>query len=145
MFMGEYNHTVDGKGRVIVPSKFREALGEEFVVTKGLDGCLFVYPMDEWQTFAEKMKVLPTASKNTRQFSRYFLSGAVTCELDKQGRILLPNNLREFAELEKDVVFIGVSTRVEIWSKENWDASMAVCDEDMDEIAESLAALGFGI
>lgn len=145
MFMGEYNHTIDSKGRLIVPAKFREALGDEFVVTKGLDGCLFVYPNEEWQAFAEKLKSLPMSNKNSRQFSRFFLAGAAACEVDKQGRILLPGVLREFAALEKDVVLIGVSTRVEIWAKERWSECMQTYDDDMDEVAENLAELGFGI
>lgn len=145
MFMGEYNHTIDSKGRLIVPAKFREALGDEFVVTKGLDGCLFVYPNEEWQAFTEKLKSLPMSNKNSRQFSRFFLAGAAACEVDKQGRILLPGVLREFAALEKDVVLIGVSTRVEIWAKERWSECMQTYDDDMDEVAENLAELGFGI
>ncbi|OYP38963.1 division/cell wall cluster transcriptional repressor MraZ, partial [Lachnotalea glycerini] len=120
MFMGEYNHSIDAKGRLIMPSKFREALGDEFVVTKGLDGCLFVYPIDEWQAFEEKLKTLPLTNKNARQFSRFFLAGAATCEVDKQGRILLPSVLREFAQLNKDVVLVGVLSRIEIWSKSKW-------------------------
>ena len=102
MFIGEYNHTIDTKGRLIVPSKFREALGDEFVVTKGLDGCLFVYPMEEWTAFTDKLKDLPLTKKDARQFSRFFLAGAASCEVDKQGRILIPSVLREFAGLEKD-------------------------------------------
>ena len=110
MFMGEYNHTIDGKGRVIVPAKFRDALGDGFVVTKGLDGCLFVYPPDAWQAFEEKLQSLPLTNKNSRQFARFFLAGAASCEVDKQGRILLPQVLREFAGLEKEVVMVGVAT-----------------------------------
>ena len=116
MFMGEYNHTIDAKGRLIVPAKFREILGDNFIVTKGLDGCLFVYPNDEWTRFEEKLKSLPLTNKNARQFTRFFLAGAAACEVDKQGRILLPQVLREFASLEKDVVLVGVASRIEIWS-----------------------------
>ena len=97
MFMGEYRHTVDPKGRLIVPSKFRELLGTEFVVTRGLDGCLFVYPMDSWTAYVDKLKKLPLTDKNARLFMRFLIAGANTCELDKQGRILLPATLREFA------------------------------------------------
>lgn len=121
MFIGEYNHTIDSKGRLIVPSKFREALGDEFVVTKGLDGCLFVYPMEEWTAFTDKLKELPLTKKDARQFSRFFLAGAASCEVDKQGRILIPSVLREFAGLEKDAVLVGVSSRIEIWSRSNWE------------------------
>ncbi|MDD6038034.1 MAG: division/cell wall cluster transcriptional repressor MraZ [bacterium] len=143
MFTGEYNHSIDAKGRVIVPSKFREQLGEEFVVTKGLDGCLFVYPKEEWTSIEEKFRNVPLTTKDARKFSRFFFSGAATCEVDKQGRILLPNNLREYADLQKDIVSAGVLNRVEIWSKERWlDNS---CYDDMDEIAEHMAELGLGI
>ena len=101
MFMGEYSHTIDTKGRLIVPSKFRESLGDSFVVTKGLDGCLFVYDMTEWKSFEEKLKELPMSHRDTRKFARFFLAGASQVEVDKQGRILIPNVLREFAGLEK--------------------------------------------
>ena len=114
MFMGEYNHTIDTKGRLIVPAKFRESLGEEFVVTKGLDGCLFVYDEAEWSAFEEKLKTLPITNKDARNFVRFFLAGATTVEVDKQGRILLPSVLRTFAGLDKDVVLIRVANRVEI-------------------------------
>ena len=145
MFMGEYNHTIDAKGRLIVPAKFREILGDNFIVTKGLDGCLFVYPNDEWTRFEEKLKSLPLTNKNARQFTRFFLAGAAACEVDKQGRILLPQVLREFASLEKDVVLVGVASRIEIWSRERWDESMYTYDGDMDEVAENMESLGFSI
>jgi TIGR00242: protein MraZ len=119
MFMGEYNHTIDAKGRLIIPSKFRELLGEEFVLTRGLDGCLYIYPMDEWESFEMKLRSLPLTNKNARTFSRFFVAGATTCELDRQGRILVPQTLREFAGLEKDVVLTGNLNRIEVWSKEN--------------------------
>ncbi len=143
MFMGEYNHTIDPKGRLIIPSKFRETLGDEFVVTKGLDGCLFVYDQQEWNAFEEKLKGLPITNKDARQFVRFFLAGAASVEVDKQGRILLPGVLREFAMLQKDVVLIGVGSRVEIWSKEHFLS--AEDDQNMDEIAEHMAELGLGI
>ena len=143
MFMGEYNHTIDATGRLIVPSKFRETLGDTFVVTKGLDGCLFVYDNEEWGVFEEKLKSLPITNKEARQFVRFFLAGAAEVEVDKQGRILVPNVLREFAELNKDVVLIGVASRIEIWSKERFEGMTAY--EDMDEIAEHMAELGLGI
>ena len=145
MFMGEYNHTIDAKGRLIVPAKFREILGDNFIVTKGLDGCLFVYPNDEWTRFEEKLKSLPLTNKNARQFTRFFLAGAAACEVDKQGRKLLPQVLREFASLEKDVVLVGVASRIEIWSRELWDESMNTYDGDMDEVAENMESLGFSI
>lgn len=143
MFMGEYNHTIDPKGRIIVPAKFREQLGDEFVVTKGLDGCLFVYDHEEWGAFEEKLKTLPITNKDARAFVRFFLAGATTVEIDKQGRILLPAVLRDFAELIKDVVLIGVASRVEIWSKERWDGTDSF--DDVESIAEHMAELGLGI
>ncbi len=143
MFMGEYNHTIDAKGRVIVPSKFREALGDAFVVTKGLDGCLFAYDGEEWAAFEEKLKSLPITNKDARQFVRFFLAGATEAEVDKQGRILLPGSLREFAALLKDVVLIGVGSRIEIWSKERYEGTASY--EDMDAIAEHMADLGLSI
>ena len=143
MFMGEYNHTIDTKLRLIVPSEFREALGDTFVVTKGLDGCLFVYDNEEWQAFEEKLRSLPITNKEARQFARFFLAGAAEVEVDKQGRILVPNILREFAQISKDVVLIGVASRIEIWSKERFEGMASF--EDMDEIAEHMAQLGLGI
>lgn len=143
MFMSEYNHTVDAKGRLIIPSKFRDVLGEEFVVSKGMDGCLFVYANDDWNAFEQKLTSLPLINKEARQFARFFLAGAAQVELDKQGRILLPANLREFAGLDKDVVLVGVGSRIEIWSKEKWDNVAG--DEDMDAIASAMEALGLTI
>ena len=143
MFMGEYNHTVDTKGRLIVPSKFREQLGDEFVVTKGLDGCLFVYSKSEWENIEEKFRNVPLTTKDARKFARFFFAGAASCEVDKQGRILLPVVLREYAGIEKDVVTVGVFNRVEIWDKDKWQESNSY--DDMDEIAEHMADLGLGI
>ena len=143
MFMGEYNHTIDAKGRLIIPSKFREALGSEFVLTKGLDGCLFVFPMKEWEAFEEKLRSLPLIDKNARKFSRFFLAGASTCELDKQGRILVPGTLREFAQMDKEVVLAGMLDRIEVWSKEQWLENNAY--DDMDDIAQSMQELGLNI
>lgn len=143
MFMGEYNHTIDAKGRLIIPSKYRELLGEEFIVTKGLDGCLFVFPKNEWQIIEDKLRLLPLNNKGARKFTRFLVAGATTCELDKQGRILLPQVLRDFAQLEKDVVLAGNLNRVEIWSKANWNESNAY--DDMDDIAEQMADFGLSI
>lgn len=143
MFKGEYNHTVDAKGRLIVPAKYREALGDTFVVTKGLDGCLFVYPNEEWENIEEKFHETPLTTKDARKFSRFFFAGAADCELDKQGRILIPSNLREFAGLQKEVVLVGVLNRIEIWSKERWEDESAY--DDMDEVAEHMAELGLRI
>lgn len=137
--MGEYDHTIDTKGRVIIPSKFRGDLGNEFVVTSGLDGCLFIYPMDEWDNFIEELKKLP-GTKEGRQLQRYFMAGAAACETDKQGRVLIPNKLRDKAELQKDVVLVGVINKIEIWSKEHWDSNNNY--DDVDEIAERMAEFG---
>ncbi|MDI9508346.1 MAG: division/cell wall cluster transcriptional repressor MraZ [Clostridiales bacterium] len=139
MFMGEYNHTIDTKGRLIIPSKFREDLGEEFVITQGLDGCLFAYPNSEWQTFIEKLKTLP-GTKEARQLQRYFMAGAAECQVDKQGRILIPIRLRESANLEKDIVFVGVLNKIEIWDKERWDKNNEY--DDVDAIAEHMSQYG---
>lgn len=138
MFMGEYQHSIDAKGRLAVPAKFREALGEKFIATKGLDNCLFVYPMEEWKVMEQKLKALPFTKADARAFVRFFFSGAIECELDKQGRILLPANLRDYGQLDKDVVVIGVSTRVEIWSKDNWSKYSTEAGEAYEEIAEKI-------
>lgn len=143
MFMGEYNHTIDAKGRLIIPSKFREVLGDEFVVTKGMDGCLFVFDNSEWQAFEEKLRSLPMIDKEARQFTRFFLAGAASVEVDKQGRILLPAVLREFADITKDAVLIGVGSRIEIWSKDRWEGTVTY--QDMEEIAGHMIGLGIGI
>lgn len=142
MFMGEYNHTIDAKGRLIIPAKFREELGETFVITKGLDGCLCAYTSEEWTNFEEKLRLLPFTNKNARKMTRFFMAGANTCEIDKQGRILIPSVLREFAALEKDVVLVGVASRVEIWSKDKWLQDCTY--DDVEDIAESMEELGIG-
>ena len=143
MFMGEYNHTIDAKGRLIIPAKFREVLGDEFVVTKGMDGCLFVFDNSEWQVFAEKLRSLPMIDKEVRQFTRFFLAGAASVEVDKQGRILLPSVLRAFAGITKDTVLIGVGSRIEIWSKDRWEGTVTY--QDMDEISTHMVELGIGL
>lgn len=136
MFIGEYEHSVDVKGRVIMPAKLREDIGEKFILTKGLDGCLFAYSQTEWTNFEEKLKTLPLTNKNARDFVRFFLSGAIECEIDKQGRFLIPGNLRTYAKLDKEIVIIGVGTRIEIWNKASWLES----EENIsaDEIAENM-------
>ena len=141
MFMGEYQHSIDAKGRIIIPAKLRDALGETFVITRGLENCLFVYPEQEWEQLELKLKELPFTKKDVRAFTRFLLSGAVEVELDKQGRALLPNNLREFANIDKDCVIIGVSSRVEIWSKDNWDQYCQKADASFEEIAETIVDL----
>jgi MraZ protein len=142
MFIGEYQHTLDDKGRIIIPSKFREELGEEFVMTKGLDNCLFVYPKAEWIILEEKLKTLPLTNRDARAFVRFFFAGASECALDKQGRVLVPPNLREHSKLDKDAVVIGVSTRMEIWGKEEWASYNNDDNLSYDSIAEKMAALG---
>jgi MraZ protein len=139
MFMGEFDHSIDDKGRIIIPSKFREDLGNQFVITLGLDGCLFAYPDSEWKLFVDKLRTLP-GTKEARQLQRYFMAGAAACEMDKQGRILIPAKLRENAELEKDIVFVGVLNKIEIWSKKRWENNNDY--DDMDAIAEHMSEYG---
>src|SRR5699024_5879237 len=138
MFMGEYQHNIDTKGRMIVPAKFREELGERFIVTRGLDTCLFIYPMDEWKILEQKMKNLPLTKKDARAFTRFFFSGAVECEVDKQGRINIPQPLRTYATLEKECVVIGVSNRLELWQADLWNEYITDSDQSFAEIAENL-------
>ena len=145
MFRGEYNHTVDTKGRLIIPSKLREKLGDECIVTRGLDGCLFVFPMKEWENYEEKLKQLPMTNKNARSFVRFLTAGATSCEFDKQGRVLIPATLRKFAGIEKDVVLAGLLNRIEIWSEEKWNENNNYEEIDMDEIAGQLTELGLDI
>lgn len=142
MLMGEYLHTIDAKGRVILPVKFREELGEFFVMTKGLDNCLFIYDQKEWEILSGKLKQLPLSKPEARAFVRFFFAGAMQIECDKQGRFLVPGNLREHAVLEKDVVLIGVSSRVEVWSKVTWDQYNSEVGPTVAQIAEHLADLG---
>lgn len=142
MLIGEYEHSVDVKGRLIMPAKLREEIGEKFIVTKGLDGCLFVFSLKEWDLFQEKLRALPVSNKNARDFSRFFLAGAIECEIDKQGRFLISGNLREFASLDKDVVIIGVTTRLEIWNKEKWKNYSSDENISAEEIAENMSMLG---
>jgi len=136
--MGEYQHNIDVKGRMIIPVKFREGLGESFVITRGLDQCLFAYPMEEWRILESKLKKLPLTKKDARSFTRFFFSGAVECEVDKQGRINIPQPLRNYSKLEKECVIIGVSNRVEVWSKEIWEDYFTQSEESFAEIAENL-------
>ena len=137
MFMGEYHHTIDEKGRIILPSKIRYDLGDNFIVTRGLDNCLFVYPKNEWSEIINKYKSLPN-TKDARNFMRFFLSGATTLEFDKQGRINIPTVLVKFADLKKDCVIIGVNERLEIWSKENWENFMSLNEDNFTDIADNL-------
>ena len=141
MFMGEFDHTTDPKGRLIVPSKFREELGDTFVVTKGLDGCLLAYAKPEWDRVTTGLRELSLVNKNGRQFIRFFFAGAAEIEMDKQGRILIPEKLREFAGITKDVVSVGADNKLEIWSKDRYEGLETPSDA-MDEITERLSEMG---
>ena len=142
MLIGEFEHSLDVKGRLTMPAKIREDIGEKFIITKGLDGCLFGFSKQEWDNFEEKLKTLPLTNKNARDFVRFFLSGAIECEIDKQGRFLIASNLREYASLEKEAVITGVGTRIEIWNKEKWKAYNSEENLSADQIAENMASLG---
>ncbi len=142
MLMGEYNHSLDAKGRVILPADFRNELGESFIITKGLDNCLFIYPQSEWEQLSVKLRQLPLAKTEARAFVRFFFAGARQVELDKQGRFLIPATLREHASLKKDAVLIGVSNRIEVWSKDEWLKYNEEITPSVSAIAETLAELG---
>lgn len=142
MFIGEYRHNLDVKGRLILPAKFRSCLGERCIATRGLDHCLFVFPLEEWQGMEEKLRNLPLTKKEARAFSRFFFSGATECELDGQGRVLLPPSLREYAHISKEVAIIGVSSRIEIWAADHWDEYCAGAEETYEELAEQMGEGG---
>jgi len=143
MFIGEYKHTIDEKGRTSIPSKFRGELASGCVVTRGLDKCLWIYPLQEWQNLAEKIADLPITQKNARSFSRLMLAGASDLELDRIGRINLPSYLRDYAKIKKDVAIVGVYNRVEIWPADVWSNFKKEMEESGDEVAESLSEIGF--
>ena len=138
MFMGEYHHNIDDKGRVIVPSKFRRELGDRFVVTRGLDGCLFIYSKKEWEKQVEHLRSLPFTKKDARAFTRFFLSGATEVEADKQGRMNLPEPLVTYANLDKECIIIGVNERLEVWAKDEWQGFLKVNEDDFSTMAENL-------
>ena len=142
MLMGEYEHSLDAKGRLIMPAKLREDMGEKFIITTGLDGCLFGFSMPEWKQFEDKLKTLPITNKNARNFVRFFLSGATECELDKQGRFLIASKLRAVAALDKDVAIIGAGTRIEIWNKEKWEEHNSEENLSIEEIEKNMEELG---
>lgn len=142
MFIGEYNHTLDPKNRVIMPSKFREQLGDSFVMTKGLDNCLFIYSSQDWSIVEDKLKSLPMTNKDARAFVRFFFAGASECDLDKQGRMVIPNYLKDHANIDKELVIIGVSTRIEIWSKEEWNKFNSDANISYEDVAEKMSQLG---
>lgn len=137
MFIGEYHHNLDDKGRLTIPSKLRYELKENFILTRGLDGCLFIYPKDEWENIINKYRELPN-TKDARNFMRFFLSGATTCEFDKQGRINIPAPLSKYASLNKECVIIGVNERLEVWDKTRWDNFMKENEESFTDIADNL-------
>lgn len=142
MLIGEYEHSIDTKGRLIMPAKLKEDIGDSFVITKGLDGCLFAYSKKEWQNFEEKLRTFPLTNKDARALMRFFLAGAMECEIDKQGRFLISSNLRNVATLEKEVVIIGVGTRIEIWNKDKWEEYNSEENISADDIAENMTMLG---
>ncbi len=144
MFMGEYHHTIDDKGRLTIPSKIRYELGESFVVTRGLDGCLFVYPKNVWDNIVRKYQELPNV-KDARNFMRFFLSGATNIEFDKQGRINISSPLIKYADLKKDCVVIGVGDRLEIWSEERWNSFIDENEDNLSDIADSLFSSSLNI
>ena len=142
MLLGEYEHSIDTKGRIAMPAKLREGLGVRFIITKGLDGCLFIYSLDEWQRVEQKLASLPMSRKTARDFTRFLFGGACEAECDKQGRVLLPANLRRYAALEREAVIVGVGSRAEIWDAAKWQQYNEESAEDVSELAEQLADLG---
>ena len=142
MFIGEYQHIIDPKKRLAIPSKFRKELGKKAVVTRGLDKCLFIYPLRVWEELAQKLGTLPVGESGTRSFIRLMLAGAVDTEIDGQGRILIPDYLREYAELGKEIVVAGLYNRLEIWAEKKWKKYKQSAEKNTDEIAEQLGKLG---
>ena len=142
--MGEYTHSIDAKGRIILPADFRQELGVTFIITKGFDKCLFLYGQQAWEELAAKLRSLPISKPEARAVNRFFFSGARTLECDKQGRFLIPANLRNHAEivLKEDVILTGVDNRIEVWSKDNWNSYSSEVEPDVTSIAASLAELG---
>lgn len=144
MFMGEYHYAIDDKGRLTIPSKVRYELGEKFIVTRGLDNCLFIYPKDEWNIIITKYKELPN-TKDARNFMRFFLSGATECEFDKQGRINITTPLIKYADLQKECIIIGVNDRLEVWSKDRWEQFIELNEENLSDIADNLFSSNLNI
>ncbi len=138
MLCGEYQHSIDEKGRLILPSKLRDALADGLVVAKGLESCLFIFSKSEWLRLEDKVRTLPLTKRDARKFSRFLFGGATEEVLDKQGRVLIPEHLREYASFKKDVVVVGVSSRLEVWAKEKWDAYSSEAAESYEDIAEEL-------
>lgn len=138
MFMGEYHHNIDDKNRLIIPSKFRESLGEEFVITRGIENCLFAYSLDKWKAIVSKLEEIPFTKKDARSFVRFFLSGATVAEFDKQGRVNIPSPLVNYADISKECVVIGAGERLEIWSLDKWNEFFDSAKDNMSDIAENL-------
>ena len=142
MLMGEFHHNIDEKNRLVIPSKFRSELGEQFIITRGLDKCLFIYSMNEWNKLVSKLNTLPFTQKNARNFTRFFLSGAINAEFDRSGRVSITSPLIEYADINKECVIIGASDRLEIWSKESWDKFLSDNEEKLSDIEENLFTKG---
>ena len=140
--MGEFHHNIDDKGRLIIPSKFRYELGEKFIITRGLEKCLFVYSTDEWAKIVKRLKSIPFTNKDARAFTRFFLSGAAECEFDRQGRINITSPLVSYADLTKECVIIGANDRLEVWSKTSWDEFLTANEDNLADIAENLFVPG---
>jgi len=138
MFIGEYHHTIDEKGRIIIPAKFREELGNNFIITRGIENCLFVYSKENWAQITNKLNSLPFTKKDARTFNRFFMSGATDVELDKQGRVNISRPLIDYANLLKDCVIIGTGDRLEVWSQESWESFFDSTKDSMSDIAENL-------
>ncbi len=138
MFIGEYHHTIDEKGRIIIPAKFRDELGNEFVITRGIEDCLFVYSFENWTKITEKLNSLPFTKKDARTFNRFFMSGATNVELDKQGRVNVSMPLIQYAHIQKDCVIVGTGDRLEIWAQESWNRFFDSTKDNMSDIAENL-------
>lgn len=141
--MGEFHHNLDEKGRIIIPSKLRDELGDNIIVTRGLEDCLFIYSYDEWSLIVSKLKSLPFTKKDARSFTRMFLSGATVCEFDKQGRIKVSGPLLEYASLSRECVIIGVNDRLEVWAKDKWDKFVLDGKEDLSDLADHLFETNF--
>mgnify|MGYP001578097496 FL=1 len=142
MFIGEFKHNLDSKGRMAIPAKFRQKLTGGAIITRGLDKCLFLFTGKDWETLAQKLISLPLAQANSRAFSRLMLAGATDVEIDKQGRILIPDYLREYAGLKKEIIVAGLYNRIEIWDESDWKQYKAKTEGESDEIAEKLSELG---
>ena len=143
MLVGKYQNSIDTKSRMIVPAKFRDELGHKCVVSKALDKCLEIHPMSEWERFMEKLSKLPSADPKARQLARHFYASAVECEIDKQGRLTLPQELRQYAKIEKALVTIGSYEKIEVWSKEEWESNETTAEMDPSQLAESMMNYDF--